>query len=84
MIKLLLVDDHELVRSGLTTIINSDKDIQVINECGDGEEAIQYLEKNAKKGKFSFEDLTRNLTNRKDFQRNLMLKQFYLNHFYQL
>ncbi len=46
----LLIDDHELIRSGLTTIINSDdSDIKVINDCSNGEEAIEYLKKKAKR-----------------------------------
>jgi len=40
MIKLLIVDDHELVRTGLKHIISSDAGILIVGEAGDGEEAI--------------------------------------------
>ena len=40
MIKLLIVDDHELVRTGLKHIIGGDPDILIVGEAGDGEEAI--------------------------------------------
>ncbi len=40
MIKLLIVDDHELVRTGLKHIISGDPAILVVGEAGDGEDAI--------------------------------------------
>ncbi len=40
MIKLLIVDDHELVRTGLKHILSSDPKIMVVGEAGDGEEAM--------------------------------------------
>jgi len=39
-INVLLVDDHELVRSGIEHILNSDPDITVIAVASSGEEAI--------------------------------------------
>lgn len=42
MIKILLVDDHELVRTGVSKILNEVKGFQVINECETGEEAIKF------------------------------------------
>ena len=46
-IKILLVDDHKLIREGLKLIINTSHNIKVIKECRDGKEAVNYLERNA-------------------------------------
>ena len=40
-IRVLLVDDHTLVRSGIATLLMSSKDIQVVGEAEDGDEAIR-------------------------------------------
>ncbi len=40
MITILIVDDHDLVRTGLRHIISGDPGIEVVGEAGDGEEAI--------------------------------------------
>lgn len=40
MIKLLIVDDHAVVRSGLMTLLNGKHQIEVIGEAADGDEAI--------------------------------------------
>ena len=45
-IKILLVDDHKLIRDGIKSIINTTTNIKVIDECDNGREAIKYLEKN--------------------------------------
>ena len=45
-IKILLVDDHKLIRDGLRLIIDTTPNIDVMGECTNGKEAIQYLEKN--------------------------------------
>ena len=42
MIKILLVDDHELVRTGINKILNEVKGFNVINECESGEEAVKF------------------------------------------
>ena len=39
-IRVLLVDDEELVRFGLATILASTTDIEVVGEAGDGAEAV--------------------------------------------
>ena len=40
MIDVLLVDDHELVRSGIRRLLNDAKGIRVVGEAASGEEAI--------------------------------------------
>ncbi|TDS17188.1 response regulator transcription factor [Sphingobacterium paludis] len=42
-IKVFLVDDHEIFRNGLKQLINSEDDMEVIGEAGDGESALQDL-----------------------------------------
>ena len=45
MIKVLLVDDHPVLRKGLAALLHQEKDIRVTGECGDGEEAIELTAK---------------------------------------
>lgn len=45
MIKVLIVDDHKLVRDGLKQILAETDDIAVIDEAGDGDEAIRKIRK---------------------------------------
>jgi DNA-binding NarL/FixJ family response regulator len=40
MLRLLLADDQELVRSGFRMILDSQDDLEVVGEAGDGEEAV--------------------------------------------
>jgi len=40
----LLVDDHEIVRLGLMTLINDQPDLQVIGEAGSAEAALRMVE----------------------------------------
>jgi DNA-binding NarL/FixJ family response regulator len=47
MIKVILADDHELVRDGIKLLLESEQDILVIDEASDGEQALAVLEKNA-------------------------------------
>lgn len=42
-IKVFLVDDHEIFRNGLKQLVNSDPDMEVAGEAGDGETALQLL-----------------------------------------
>jgi DNA-binding NarL/FixJ family response regulator len=42
-IRVLLVDDHEVVRLGLTTLINSQPGMQVVGEAGTAAEAVQAV-----------------------------------------
>ncbi|WP_060205301.1 response regulator transcription factor [Sporosarcina koreensis] len=41
MIKVLVVDDHVLIRKGIILLLENHQDIEVVGEAGDGEEAIQ-------------------------------------------
>jgi DNA-binding NarL/FixJ family response regulator len=41
MIRVALVDDQQLVRSGFASLLDAEEDIDVIGEAADGEEAIQ-------------------------------------------
>lgn len=42
---LVLVDDHELVRAGIRTLLNTIDAIEVIGECGDGLDAIAMVKR---------------------------------------
>jgi NarL family two-component system response regulator LiaR len=44
-IKILLVDDHMVVRSGLSTVLAVYDDMKLVGEAGDGEEAIRLCER---------------------------------------
>ena len=44
-IRILLVDDHPVVRAGIEGILNSQEDIEVIGEANNGAEAIELAEK---------------------------------------
>ena len=41
MIRVLLVDDHEMVRLGLSTYLSTQKDIEVVGEASNGEEGVR-------------------------------------------
>ncbi len=42
-IRIMLVDDHAVVRSGLSKFLKVNKDLQLVGEASDGEEAIQLV-----------------------------------------
>lgn len=44
-IRVLLADDHHIVRAGIHQLLESAKDMQVIAEAGDGEEAQALIQK---------------------------------------
>lgn len=46
MIKVLLVDDHDLVRSGISRMLADNPDIEVIGEARNGEDAIEQVRRN--------------------------------------
>lgn len=46
MIKVLLVEDHKILRDGLKAALSGNKEIKVIGECEDGNQVMGFLEKN--------------------------------------
>ena len=45
--KILVADDHAVVRMGLVTLLESESDFEVVGEAGDGEEALALARKTA-------------------------------------
>ena len=43
-IRLLLVDDHEVVRSGLRMLLENEADLNIVGEASTGQEAMQLVE----------------------------------------
>lgn len=43
-IRLLLVDDHEIVRAGIKMLFLAEKDMEIVGEAGSGDEAVQAVE----------------------------------------
>lgn len=43
VIRVLLADDHAVLRAGLRVLLNNEPDIEVIGEAGDGEEAVRVI-----------------------------------------
>jgi DNA-binding NarL/FixJ family response regulator len=43
-IRVILADDHPVVRDGLAAIVNQQSDMQVVAEAGDGDEAVALFE----------------------------------------
>ena len=43
MIKLLLVDDHQIVRAGLIRLLENQQNINIVGDVGSGEAAYQFL-----------------------------------------
>jgi len=42
-IKLVIVEDHEMVRDGMAAIFNAQPDMQVVGECGDPDSAMAVI-----------------------------------------
>src|SRR2546425_5346325 len=45
LIRVLLVDDHTIVRQGLRCILATDEEIEVVGEAGDGRTAVELAER---------------------------------------
>jgi len=43
-IRLLLVDDHQVVRAGLRMLFQAEKDMEIVGEVGSGEEALKAVQ----------------------------------------
>jgi DNA-binding NarL/FixJ family response regulator len=43
VIRVVIADDHALVRAGIATLLGQTSDIQVVGEASDGEEAVQVV-----------------------------------------
>jgi DNA-binding NarL/FixJ family response regulator len=43
VIRVLVVDDHPVVRDGLRGMLSSEPGMQVVGECGDGESALSFV-----------------------------------------
>ncbi|HEX9614673.1 MAG TPA: response regulator transcription factor [Bacteroidota bacterium] len=43
-IKILLADDHVLIRTGIRNLIGGNKDFTIVGESGDGEETVQKVQ----------------------------------------
>lgn len=43
-IRVLLVDDHTVLRAGLRMLINAERDMEVVGEAADGEQAVQQAQ----------------------------------------
>jgi two-component system, NarL family, response regulator NreC len=44
-VRLLLVDDHPLIRQGLRNLVEGEKEFKVVGEAGDGIEALSLIER---------------------------------------
>lgn len=45
MIRLLIADDHAIVREGLVAILDAQPDFEVVGEAGDGEQAVEAVDR---------------------------------------
>ena len=45
--RIILADDHVLIRQGLRRLIEEDPELQVVDEAGDGLELLEILEKSS-------------------------------------
>ncbi len=43
MIRLLIVDDHKVVRQGLRFLLQHEADIEIVGEAADGEQAVDFV-----------------------------------------
>jgi len=43
VIRVLIVDDHQVVREGLRFVLEQEPDVEVVGEAGDGRAALQAI-----------------------------------------
>lgn len=46
MIKILLVDDHKIIRDGLKALLYGEERLEIIGECNDGDEVLPFTKEN--------------------------------------
>lgn len=46
MIKVLLVDDHKIIRDGIKAMLSDAENIEIVGECEDGSLVVPFLDKN--------------------------------------
>lgn len=46
MTRVLIADDHQMVLEGLNVVLSNHPDLQVVKECLNGEEVLEYLKSN--------------------------------------
>lgn len=46
MIKVLLVDDHKILRDGIKALFKNSKEVKVIGECDDGSQVLGFVQNN--------------------------------------
>jgi len=46
MVKILLVDDHKIIRDGIKAMLFSETDFSIVGECEDGEEVVDFVSVN--------------------------------------
>lgn len=44
MIKILLAEDHNIVRNGISSLLNSQSDLEIVGEATDGLEVLKFLD----------------------------------------
>jgi hypothetical protein len=64
--RILIVDDHQLLREGIATIINTQPDMQLVSQASSGPEAIQQYCEHRQLGKLRFS------RHRRSFSRKLL------------
>lgn len=42
-IRVLIVDDHQIVRAGIRSVLDSHQNVEVVGEAGDGKTAVQLV-----------------------------------------
>ncbi len=45
MIRIVMVDDHDLVREGVRALLEKESDFEILGEAGDGQQAIELAER---------------------------------------